>query len=53
MKPFLPTHEPNLKTALAFDGQWWAANEPAIQIRFADWLEGRQPVAPKDAVTSQ
>ncbi len=53
MKPYLPTHEPNLKSALGFDGQWWAANEPAIKVRFADWLEGRQPVAPKDAVSSQ
>jgi putative spermidine/putrescine transport system substrate-binding protein len=53
MKPFLPTHEPNLKSALGFDGQWWATNEPAIKVRFADWLEGRQPAAPKDAVSSQ
>jgi putative spermidine/putrescine transport system substrate-binding protein len=53
MKPFLPTHEPNLKTALGFDGQWWAVNEPAIKARFADWLEGRQRVAPINGVTSQ
>jgi putative spermidine/putrescine transport system substrate-binding protein len=53
MKPFLPTYEPNMKTALAFDGAWWAANEPVIKPRFADWLAGRQPAAPKDAVSSQ
>ena len=53
MKPFLPTHEPNMKSALAFDGQWWAANEAAIAVRFADWLEGRLVATPKDAVTSQ
>ena len=53
MKPFLPTHEPNLKSALGFDGQWWAANEAVIKVRFDDWLEGRQPVAPASGVTSQ
>jgi putative spermidine/putrescine transport system substrate-binding protein len=53
MKPFLPTYEPNLKDALGFDGQWWTANEPAIAVRFADWLAGRPLAAPKDAVTSQ
>lgn len=54
MKPFLPTHEPNMKSALGFDGQWWAANEAAIKLRFADWLDGRQPVtAPRETVTSQ
>jgi putative spermidine/putrescine transport system substrate-binding protein len=53
MKPFLPTYEANLKGALAFDGPWWAANEPAIKARFDDWLAGRLVAAPKDGVTSQ
>jgi putative spermidine/putrescine transport system substrate-binding protein len=53
MKPFLPTHAPNLANALAFDGAWWSANEAALQARFADWVEGRQLPAQKDAVTSQ
>ena len=53
MKPFLPTNEPNLKGALAFDGPWWAANEAAIKVRFDDWLAGRLVAAPKEAVTSQ
>ena len=53
MKPFLPTHEANLKSALAFDGAWWAVNEPAIKPLFDDWIAGRPHVAAKDAVSSQ
>ncbi|WP_125461651.1 MULTISPECIES: extracellular solute-binding protein [Rhodomicrobium] len=53
MKPYLPTHEPNLKSALAFDGGWWGANEAALTARFEGWLAGRQTAAPKEAPTSQ
>jgi putative spermidine/putrescine transport system substrate-binding protein len=53
MKPHLPTYEPNLKTALTFDGSWWTANEAALISRFEDWLEGRQLPTPKESATSQ
>ncbi|NJM34992.1 MAG: extracellular solute-binding protein [Rhodomicrobium sp.] len=53
MKPFLPTYAPNLANALAFDGDWWAENEAALQARFADWVEGRQLPVQKETVTSQ
>lgn len=47
MKPFLPTHQPNLQGALAYDGAWWAAQEPALKERFAAWLEGRGIAPPE------
>ena len=43
MKPFLPTYQPNFQGALAYDGAWWAAQEPALKNRFNAWLEGREP----------
>jgi len=43
MKPFLPTYQPNLQGALAFDGTWWATQGAALKDRFAAWLEGREP----------
>ena len=52
MKPLLPTHQPNLQGALAFDGAWWAAQEPAMKDRFNAWLEGREP-ANVEPTTSQ
>ncbi len=52
MKPLLPTHQPNLQGALAFDGAWWAAQSPALKDRFSAWLEGREPPA-GEAATSQ
>ena len=52
MKPHLPTHEPNMKGALAFDGAWWAANEARLAARFAGWLDGHDTPAPT-TVTSQ
>jgi putative spermidine/putrescine transport system substrate-binding protein len=42
MKAFLPTHQPNLQGALAYDGVWWTAQEQAVKERFAAWLEGRE-----------
>jgi putative spermidine/putrescine transport system substrate-binding protein len=52
MKPFLPTHQPNLQGALAFDAVWWTAQEPALKDRFTAWLEGREPAGGEPA-TSQ
>jgi putative spermidine/putrescine transport system substrate-binding protein len=47
MKPYLPTHEPNMQNALAFDGAWWTANEARVTARFTAWLEGHDtPAAP-------
>ncbi len=53
MKPFLPTYGPNLKTALAFDGGWWAANEAALSERFNEWVNARQVPPAKEAGKSQ
>jgi putative spermidine/putrescine transport system substrate-binding protein len=52
MKPFLPTHQPNLQGALAYDGAWWSAQAAALKDRFSAWLEGREPPA-GEAMTSQ
>jgi putative spermidine/putrescine transport system substrate-binding protein len=52
MKPFLPTHQPNLQGALAYDGAWWAAQEQPLKARFTAWLEGREPPSAEPA-TSQ
>ena len=51
MKPHLPTTPANLQGALAFDSDWWAAQEPALKERFAAWLEGREATA--ESPTSQ
>lgn len=55
MKPYLPTHQPNLQDALAFDGVWWAGQEKALKDRFEAWLAGRdlQPAPPSEARSSQ
>jgi putative spermidine/putrescine transport system substrate-binding protein len=53
MKPFLPTSEANMKTALAADDGWWVANGKALDQRFADWVEGRSPSAQRGVITSQ
>lgn len=34
----LPTHAPNLKTALRHDAAWWAERQDTINKRFSDWL---------------
>lgn len=43
MKTWLPTHEPNLKGALAFDPVWWSNNEATLNEQFLTWQEGRKP----------
>ena len=41
-----------MKSALAFEGQWWVANEPAIKARFA--IGSRKPGrGPERRVNSQ
>ena len=52
MRPFLPTHQPNLQGALAYDSAWWAAQEQPLKDRFTAWLEGRESAASEPA-TSQ
>ena len=52
MKPFLPTYQPNLQGALAFDDAWWTAGEPALKERFNAWIEGRE-AASAEPTTSQ
>ena len=47
LKPFLPTHDANLRGALAFDGAWWNANEGQIRERFAAWLAAREIPVPQ------
>jgi len=53
MKPFLPTYEPNQKTALAADEAWWAADGGTLQQRFADWVQGRNPSVQRGDSTTQ
>lgn len=53
MKPFLPTHQPNLQDALAFDGVWWASQEKPLKERFDAWMDGRDPPPAADPNTSQ
>ncbi len=53
MKPLLPTHEPNLASALLFDGAFWAAEQEKLQDRFADWINGRQLPKQRAAELSQ
>jgi len=45
MKTWLPTYEPNLKGALAFDPVWWSNNETALNEQFAAWQDGRKASA--------
>ena len=40
MKPYLPTYQPNLQGALAYDSVWWAQQQE-LKDRFAAWLEAR------------
>ncbi len=53
MKPFLPTYEPNMNGALAFDGGFWAMHEAALKTRFDDWVAGRQLPPQRELVRSQ
>jgi putative spermidine/putrescine transport system substrate-binding protein len=50
MKPYLPTYQPNLQGALAFDSAWWSQQQE-LKDRFAAWLEGRE--LPASATTAQ
>jgi len=52
MKPFLPTHQPNLTGALLFDAAWWTSQGSGLKERFAAWLEGRE-LGAGEANTSQ
>jgi putative spermidine/putrescine transport system substrate-binding protein len=52
MKPHLPTHQPNLQGALAFDGVWWSSQEQVLGERFNAWIEGRETGA-SESSTSQ
>ena len=37
--PFLPTHEPNMQTAIRLDSRWWAENYVAVKARFDEWAK--------------
>lgn len=49
LAPFLPTYEPNMRGALAFDGAWWDENEAKVRERFNALVEGREVSAPQSA----
>ena len=53
MKPYLPTSEANLATALRLDSEFWTANEASLEERFADWVQGRQLPPQKNAMLEQ
>lgn len=38
MKPHMPTHPDNFKTAIKKDAAWWSDNYDAISQRFSAWL---------------
>ncbi len=53
MKPFLPTHADHFANALAMNDAFWAQNEPVLNERFAEWVQGRQLPPQKNAMRIQ